>query len=48
MAASRCALQWLSGHMANAGSDGPAKKIRNVETRVARMTLRARANRLRM
>src|SRR6478672_7182114 len=48
MAASRVALQRVSGHMAWAGSDGPAKNSRNAETSVARMTLRARANRLRM
>jgi hypothetical protein len=34
--------------MAWAGSDGPAKKSRNVDTSVARMTLKARATRLRM
>src|SRR5829696_176262 len=48
MASSRAGLQRVSGHMACAGSDGPAKKIRNVETNVAMMTLKARANRLRM
>src|SRR3954452_17002995 len=48
MASRRAGLHLVSGHMACAGSDGPAKNSRNDETSVARMTLRARATRLRM
>src|SRR4051794_30596419 len=48
MASRRAGLHLVSGHMACAGSDGPAKNSRNAETSVARMTLRARATRLRM
>src|SRR3954447_15802764 len=47
MASRRAGLHLVSGHMACAGSDGPAKNSRNAETSVARMTLRARATRLR-
>src|SRR4051794_21301492 len=48
MASRRAGLHLVSGHMACAGSEGPAKNSRNDETSVARMTLRARAMRLRM
>src|SRR6478609_7118933 len=48
MASSRAGLHLVSGHMAWAGSEGPAKNSRNAETKVAMMTLRARAIRLRM
>src|SRR6478735_10010475 len=48
MASRRAGGHLVSGHSASAGSDGAAKKRRNVDTRVARTTLTARASRLRM
>src|SRR6478735_6221076 len=48
MASRRSGGHLVSGHSASAGSDGAAKKRRNVDTRVARTTLTARASRLRM